>query len=608
MDANDRPGPELGAAGADEDRAVREAACRATHPSSRRPAGPVAGRNLAAAAHYERAAVGWLATQRDHLDAWPEDEAELPAALGAVGDLARLVGLRLRRGTEPLNSDFDALVTWLADLAARADTRTLLRHEPTALLPLVTVQWALTAHGRPDPCLAQALEIVLADRSVVGIARTPQDQIALHFLLAQSGIDLPCPQLTDLLATSVVADDKTALELSVAEVRGLVSIVITATDFGTAQVPWPAGRTPARVAAALQEWLLLAMAADDPGLVAALLTGLTCLHVDSGELTETARRWLHGWQESDGRSDGLASDDSSNGSGWSSWAAAIRTTTLTAVDGLLTRSTPAALPVRAPAATAMDTSSLVDSVMAAADWLDAVLPSTHVPGRLSLSEAWLALGDEAEARRQLLRLAEDPHLAFTVLKQTPELAVHLAALVVALDISSPPLVDLCEDVAALLSHPDAARQLFGPPPGGTPVTPAAAGHPAIRGEDLELARRTHDLCVDLLRHGPRHDPRTRPGLADLLLLGRAAQRATQTGDVGWLALALRGLQRLELAPPRLLRDAVVVLRGRQREDGALGGRPPGDCRGTDDRQVRWTLATLTALVEALPPMDLPRAA
>ncbi len=363
----------------------------------------------------------------------------------------------------------------------------------------------------------------------------------------------------------------------------------------------------------LHEWLVLAMADDDTELVGNLLVGLTCLETFPHELTWTARRWLHGWQESDGRVEGGTSTRTESAAGdepgWADWAAALRATAMTALDSLLLRTFAGAAGRPAPVLPENDPASelgadpsaadLAETIMAAADWLDAVLPGTHVQGRLWLSEAWLALGDEDEARRQLLRLAEDPHIAFTVLKQSGELAVHLAALVVVLGVASPPLTDLCEDVAALLTHPEAAQVLLGPARAraGTAESRSDEG-PDLSPAQAELRRRTETLCAQLLRQGPRSDPTSPAGVGDLALLARSTRAAAAAGDLGWLALVLRGLHRLELVPERLVRDATALLRSQQRPDGAIGPRPDGDCSATD-RQVRWTLQCLQALVEAI---------
>ncbi len=143
--------------------------------------------------HYEDAAVRWLAANGARLDTWPADHAARGIVLDGLRDLALLMGQRLRSDPRPLTDDYSTILATLADVAGRADTRQLLKQDQRALLPLVAVQATLRENGQADPCLAQALEAELAERSVPGLARTAQDQIALHYLLPRARIDPAVP-------------------------------------------------------------------------------------------------------------------------------------------------------------------------------------------------------------------------------------------------------------------------------------------------------------------------------------------------------------------------------------------------------------------------------
>ena len=343
MDASERPAPEpqdVTSRIADQaTRAAREAASRAAHPSRWQPRGELTGQpSSAAASHFEEAGARWLAVQSTQLMAWPEDEAERGVALTAVGDLALLVGLRLRCDPSPLSPAYDELVEALARIAQRADTRALLAQDARALVPLVAVQVALRSAGRTDLSLALAMESAVADRSVPGLARTPEEAVELAHLLLQAHLALPCPPTRGLLAGSLLDSGIEARGLTRDDVRGLARIILNVSDFGDMCIPWSSTATAVDVSMMLHSWLTRAVEAEDSELVGELLMSLTCLGAAPRMLTERARRWLRGWQESDGRVEGSASlyDDFGEGP-TTTWGAAVHATAVTAMDSLLLR-------------------------------------------------------------------------------------------------------------------------------------------------------------------------------------------------------------------------------------------------------------------------------
>lgn len=343
MDASERPAPEpqdVTALTAEHaTRAAREAASRARHPSRWQPRAERAGQSAwAASSHFEEAGARWLASQSAQLHAWPADESSRGVALTAVGDLALLVGLRLRCDPSPLSPAYAELVEALARIAHRADTRALLATDPRALVPLVAVQVALRSAGRTDLTLALAMESALADRSVPGLARTPEEAVELAHLLLQAHLALPCPPTRGLLAGSLIEGEVDARSLSRDEVRALARIILNVSDFGDMSIPWSSTATAVDVSLMLHGWLMRAVAAEDSELVGELLMSLTCLGAAPRELTERARRWLRGWQESDGRVEGSGPyADPSDEACSRTWGAAVHATAVTAMDSLLLR-------------------------------------------------------------------------------------------------------------------------------------------------------------------------------------------------------------------------------------------------------------------------------
>jgi Domain of unknown function (DUF6895) len=353
MDASERPAPEPQDVTPRIDdqtaRAAREAASRAAHPSRWQPRGSGRRRpSWASSTHFEEAGTRWLATENGPLRAWPQDEEARGVVLAAVGDLALLVGLRLRCDPAPLSPAYEVLVDSLVEVARRHDTRVLLGQDPRALVPLVAVQVALRAAGRTDLCLALAMEAAFAERSVPGLARTPDEAVELAHLLLQAHVALPCPPIHGLLAGSLL-DPGADATLTREDVRAMARIILNASDFGDLAIPWSSAAAAVGVSLQLQRWLAQAVRAEDPELVGELLMALTCLGAAPRELTDRARRWLWGWQESDGRVEGYSSGLGHEADSPADWGAAVHATAVTVMDSLLLR-TSAVTGARAAAA------------------------------------------------------------------------------------------------------------------------------------------------------------------------------------------------------------------------------------------------------------------
>lgn len=598
-----------------------EAHSRARHPSRWMPPGassaPPVAPEPSPAAHVERVAVAWLARHSCYLDPDLADDDTRHVAREALLETAQLVELRVRLDPRPLDDDYQHLLDLIAAVAARSSFRELIARDHRALRLHAGIYAALRGCGLEDGAFRHVLEGTIAGRRAGAFERAPHRQIELLHTLELVGLRLPGPSLADTLALTLLVADPNALELSATDVSAITHAVFYASDFGQRPVPWPAGVRQSAVVELLEECLVLARAHEDADLVGELLVCLTCLQAPATQVATAARRWLRGWQESDGRVEGAVGTVPQGllmaDADWTSWVTAEHTTLVAALDSLLLRTTAAnrAAPVialDAPAPPSPLAAALAPSITAAARWLETAVPGTHLRGRLWATEAWLAVGDEAEARHQMEQLAEDPHVAFSALKESRDLAVHLAALVLCLGVECAPLADLLDDVAALLASTD---------PRDAQVGCARASRAGARGgvwrpgADLPLPESVGDLraasialCSELIALGPIAQPRPRAAEQALLLLARSARAAVGSYDVGWLADVLRGLHRLAGAPPRLVRDATEFLIAQQGHDGGIGTPELADATARQDLIVQWTLLALPALVEAAaaPPM------